>query len=239
MKKDKTTTIEKISKVISIFGNAIMMNLLFLVACLPIVTIGQAWCGLLGAIRYNIRGDRWIEGFKQGYKTRFFRGTIIWCLGLVIGYILLGDINESLLAGATVPMVASCVMFGFVAMILQSALILNVYIYTNVSNWLRNTVNMLFKGFIPLLLGAAFFWLPVILLLLVNAWIVYETVMILICAYYVVIALVLTLALKRTLTGILLACRAEGLIVAEEGLAPIKEESDEDEDEAPESEDAQ
>lgn len=226
MKKEKKTTIEKIGKVISVFGNAIMMNLMFLVACIPVVTIGQAWCGLLGAIRYNIRDEKWFDGFKKGYRTRFWRGTIVWCLGLVLGYILLGDINQGILTGATVPMVASCVMFAFVAMVVQSALVLNVYIYTNVNTWIKNTVNMLFKGFIQLLLCSALFWLPVILLLLVDAWIIYETVMILICAYFVVIALVLTLSLKQVLTGILIDCRAAGLIVEEEGLTPIHAEEE-------------
>ena len=217
MKKDKKTLIEKLGNVITLFGNAILMNLMFLVMSLPLVTIGQAWCGLLSAIRYNIRGEKWFKGFWAGFKTRFFRGTIIWCLGLVVCYILLGDINQALAAGATNPMIVSCARFGFVAMILQSALLLNVYIYTNVSNWLRNTVNLIFKGFIPLLLGACFFWLPVVLLLLVDAWIIFETVMIWICAYFVVVALVLTLAMKKPLTQMLVDCRAEGLIIGEEG----------------------
>ena len=48
---EKPTLIEKIGNVISIAGNAILMNLLFLLASLPIVTMGQAWCGLLTQIQ--------------------------------------------------------------------------------------------------------------------------------------------------------------------------------------------
>ena len=64
---EKPTMLEKIGKAINYAGNTVMMNLLFLVACLPIVTIGQAWCGLLTAVRYQIRGDKWTAGFKKGF----------------------------------------------------------------------------------------------------------------------------------------------------------------------------
>lgn len=223
MKKEKKSLVEKLGNIINLFGNAILMNLLFLAACLPIVTIGQAWCGLLGAIRYNVRGERWITGFSVGYKTRFFRGTIIWCIGLVLCYIFLGDMNAALEMGVMGSLVVSAVMFAFVAMIVQAALLLNVYIYTDVNNWLKNVMTLLFKGLIPLLICSALFWLPVILLLLVNAWIVYESVMILICAYFVLIALVETMSLKGALTAILLDCRARGIIVEEEGAAKESE----------------
>lgn len=217
MKKEKKSTIEKIGGVINLFGNAILMNLIFLAACLPIVTIGQAWCGLLGAIRYNIRGESWFAGFKTGYKTRFLRGTIIWCLGLVVCFFLMNDINQAMVAKANTMLPFSWAMFAFAAMIVQSALLLNVYIYTNVNNWIKNMVNLLFKGFIPLLICTALFWAPIVVVFLFNAWIVYECAMILLCAYFAAIALVFTMTMKGHLTDMLLQCRADGLIIAEEG----------------------
>ena len=225
--KEKKSTIQKIGNVINLFGNAIMMNLLFLAACLPIVTIGQAWCGLLGAIRYNIRGERWITGFKVGFKTRFFRGTIICVIGALLCMFFLNDINQAMRAGASGVLPFSWAMFAFVAMVLQSALLLNVYIYTDVNNWLKNTVNMLFKGFFPLLLCAGLFWLPLLVLLLVDAWLIYELVMVLICAYFVLVALVTTMTMKENLTELLINCRADGLIIAEEGAQPIRDEDGE------------
>ena len=51
----------KIMKLVNLAGTAIMVNLLFLLACIPVVTIGQAFSALLTAIRYQIRGDRWID----------------------------------------------------------------------------------------------------------------------------------------------------------------------------------
>lgn len=228
MDKKKETLFEKFSRVITVAGTAILMNLVFLAACLPIVTIGQAWCGLMGAIRYNIRGDGWFKGFWVGFKTRWLRGTIAWVIGLFAAMFLLNDIFVAMTAGAIVPMVASCIMFALAVMLLMSALCLNVYIPTDVVTWLRNTVNLLGKGFVGLLVGAGMFWAPVVVFCLVDGWIIYELAMVLICAYFALTALVTTALMKDPLTCFLLQARADGTLTAEEGLAPLpKEDTDE------------
>lgn len=81
---EKRNWTDKLSHVITLAGTAILMNLMFLVAALPIVTIGPAWCGLMTSIRYNIRGDGWFAGFRKGFTTRFWRSLICWCLCLVV-----------------------------------------------------------------------------------------------------------------------------------------------------------
>ena len=153
--KKKETLYEKFARVITVAGTAIMMNLLFVVACLPVVTIGQAWCGLMGAIRYNIRGDSWLKGFWVGFKTRWIRGTIVWLLGLGGAMFLLNDIFVAMQAEAVFPMVGSCVMLAAVVMLQMSALCLNVYIPTDVMTWIRNMVNLMGRGFAGVFVGAA------------------------------------------------------------------------------------
>lgn len=91
--KEKQNWTDKLFNAVTMAGTAILMNLMFLVASLPIVTIGPAWCGLLSAIRYNIRGESWFQGFKKGYRTRFGRSIIIWCICLVLCLFFLNDLN--------------------------------------------------------------------------------------------------------------------------------------------------
>ena len=220
MDKKKESLFEKFSRVITVAGTAIMMNLLFLVACLPVVTIGQAWCGLMGAIRYNIRGDSWLKGFWVGVKTRWIRGSIAWILGLGAALFLLNDIMVALSQNAIVPLIGSCVMFALAVMLLMSALCLNVYIPTDVMTWIRNIVNLLFKGFFGLLVGAGMFWAPVVVFCLVDGWIIYELAMVFVCAYFALTAFVTTALMKDPLTCFLLQARADGTLTAEEGLAP-------------------
>lgn len=91
--KEKQNWTEKLSSAITLAGTAILMNLMFLIASIPIVTIGPAWCGLMSSIRYNIRGEGWFQGFKKGYCTRFWRSLIIWCICLVLSLFFLNDLN--------------------------------------------------------------------------------------------------------------------------------------------------
>lgn len=229
MEKEKKSLIEKVGGIINLFGNAVMMNFLFILCCLPVVTAGQAWCGLLTAIRYNIRGEKWFTGFKTGFKRRFWRGTVIWTIGLALCMTFLWDINLMLKQNSGMgTMITPIIMFAFVATVVQSALLTNVYIYTSVSNWIKNMVNLTFRALIPMVLCTGFFWLPALIALLVNVDIIIEFLMALFVAYFAAIGLVETLVMKGYLTGILIDCRADGLIIAEEG-AVAQEESGEEE----------
>ena len=91
--KEKQNWTDKLFNVITMAGTAILMNLMFLIACIPVVTIGPAWCGLMSSVRYNIRGEGWFAGFKKGYCTRFWRSLIIWCLCLPVCLFFLHDLN--------------------------------------------------------------------------------------------------------------------------------------------------
>lgn len=222
----KRTSLDKFNDIITKIGTIIMMNLMFLVACVPVVTIGQAWCGLLTALRYHIRGDKWFDGFKFGYKTRFLRGTIAWCVMLALAAFCMIDLWTYINGGADLPaIIASCVMFALVAMLSVSLLVLNVYIPTSITNWLKNAVNMIFKGHIWLLISAAVMWLPAVVAVFWGD-IFYLTLMIYAAAYYALAALLITLILKDALLAFLIQARAEGTLIAEEGKQKELEEDD-------------
>lgn len=232
----KDNLIDKLGKLINVAGTAIMMNLLFLVACIPVVTIGQAWCGLMGAIRYNIRGESWLKGFWVGFKTRWVRGTVAWLVGLTAAAFLLFDMGNARVQmaegveGSMLALIGSGVAFAVVAMTLMSALCLNVYIPTSVLNWLRNTVSLLFKGPLGLLVGGGMLWAPAVVFCLVQnaVGLLYELVTVFVCVYFALAAYATTALMKEPLTYFLVQARADGTLTAEEGLRPQPEE-DEDE----------
>ena len=228
--REKKTFLDKFNDIITKIGTIILMNLLFLVSCIGVVTMGQAWCGLLTALRYHIRGDNWFDGFKFGFKNRFWRGIIAWCLLLPLAAMSLFDLMAHINGGADLAaIIASGIMFALVAMLSVSLLILNVYIPTSISNWLRNAVNMIFKGHIWLLLSAAIMWLPAVMAVFWPTLFTL-TVMIFFAAYYALAALLMTLVLKDALLDFLVQARAEGTLIAEEGkLADVEEEQADDE----------
>ena len=222
---EKPTLIEKIGKVISVVGNFILMNLLFLVASLPVVTMGQAWCGLLTAVRYNIRGDKWLDGFKVGFKTRFLRGTISWVVMLAIDLFLMFDLFEVVAqVGFDVPSVMAGLVFGLMIMVTFSMQILNVYVPTNISQWLRNSVNMVFKVPLELLGAAVLFWVPFAMLWRWTGLFLYA-LMIFVTIYFTLAAVAGTLVLKNALIYYLLDARASGILLADDSK---KDETDAD-----------
>lgn len=224
--KEKTSMTDKLFKVVTLTGTAVLINLMFLIFSIPIVTIGPAWCGLMTALRYNIRGDGWFRGFLDGFKRRFWRSLVAWLIGLPAVLYLLNDIQNALTQEALMPTIAACVMLAFVSVMLHSALTLNVYIPTSVSNWLRNTVNLGLKGFPKVLVGAVLFWGPVLIFCFVSGWLVYELALVLLFAYYAVCGLVTTMLLKGNLIDILVDARVDGTLTAEEGQQPLEDEDE-------------
>lgn len=213
---EQETIIDKIGRIISVAGNAIAMNLLFLVCCIPVVTIGPAFCALVSAIRYNIRGDKWFSGFVAGFKTRFWRSTIVWCLMLPVNAYFLLDVHHTFAQGAIVPQIGAWGMFALAAMFTTGLLVLNVYIPTGIGNWIRNAVNMIFKIPLEILGSAAVMWLPVVMFLL---WfdIFYYAALVFIAVYFTLAALGVTMLLKNALVQYLIDARAQGTLLAEEG----------------------
>lgn len=226
---EQPTMIDKIGKVISIAGNAILMNLLFLLCSIPIVTIGQAWSGLLSAVRYNIRGDKWQDGFWKGFKTRFWRGTISWCVMLILDFYFM---RETLIVigqvGFDVPSVASALVFALMAMLTSAMQLLNIYVPTATGEWLRNSVNMIFKVPLELLICGGLFWAPLVMFF---AWfgMFWHIMIIFVTAYFVLSAAVSTLLMKNALIHYLLEARKEGILLEDDGR---KKETDEEAEEA-------
>ena len=206
-------------------GNAILMNLLFLVACIPVVTIAQAWCGLLTAIRYNIRGDGWFAGFKFGFKTRFWRGTICWIICLPVCLYFFAELNHALLQNDILHIVAAGLFFAFVAMVTMSFQILNVYIPTNINQWIKNALNF-FRHPLELLAAAAMFWAPLGVALLWDVSIFFQFAIVVVAVYYTLAALVSTMLCKKPLLEFLLAARADGTLIAEEGARSTTEDEE-------------
>lgn len=213
---DKDSLTGKIFRFLNKLGTAILINLVFLVSCLPIVTIGQAWCALMSAVRYIIRGESWWEGYKFGFKTRFWRGTVCWCIMLAVNIYLLLDVHYNFAEGYTVPLIASAIVFSLTAMMTTALLLLNLYIPTDVGQWARNAANMVFQAPLQLFGSALACWLPVLLfLLLPNIFI--STILLYVAIYEIAVGFGVTMLMKQTLIVYITEARANGTLLAEEG----------------------
>ena len=221
---EKQTWMEKLGKVITIAANAVMMNVLFLVACLPILTIGAAWNGLFSAIRYNVRGDRWFLGFQVGFKTRFWRSLLSWTVLLIpIAFVLYFDViaplmDQTFLSNLAfdgiVRLAFACLMALMLTGFGAALILLNVYIPTNVSNWLSNAAKLLFKVPLQLALVGGLMWFPVVFAFLSFQYFFYFG-MVFIVAYFVLVAVGVTMMMKDALLDCLVEAREEGILTDE------------------------
>ena len=228
--KEKRSWTDKLFDAVTMAGTAILMNLTFLLASLPIVTIGPAWCGLMSAFRYTIRGEGWFKGFKKGFCTRFWRSLLCWCLWLPVCALFFGDLVSAVAVAREVgtwQTILDCllpgVFFTMAGMIMVSMLALNVYIPTIVSDWIRNSVNF-FRRPLQLLGAAVLFWAPVVLFFFFNE-IFYYSIMVFLAAYFSVAAVCGTLLLKEPLIEFLIDARADGTLLEEEGAGFAEEEA--------------
>lgn len=206
------TSLDKLMGFINKAGNAVMMNLLFLVSCLPVVTIGAAWSGLYSAVRFNIRGESWFAGYKKGFKTRFFRNLILWILILFVGYTSLTNVldylafilepNDPYLVGDCIHLAINGVFLLAAMLFSAAALPVNLYIPTDVSRWIRNSWYMVFHAPLRTLAVAVLMWLPVALVIFFTQ-IAYLTIMVFVAAYFALCAVVMTILVKKPLLVLL------------------------------------
>lgn len=236
--KEKETPLEKLGRLISIAANAVMMNVMFLLACIPIVTIGAAWSGLFSAIRYNVRGEKWFEGFKFGFKTRFWRSVISWIVMLIpIAIVLYFDVLAPLLdqaflstitVNAVIRLVFACLMALMLTGLCAALILLNVYIPTGVSTWVSNAANMVFKTPLKLALVGAAMWFPLLLAFFSFQYFFYF-IMVFIVVYYMLAALGITMLMKDTLLDFLVEARAAGTLIDERETESEEKENGNDE----------
>ena len=220
-------------------GSSILVSILMILAILPMALIGQFLCGLLSGIRYNIRGEKWFAGFKKGFSTRFWRGTIAWTILLLVNVYMILDVQYAYLAvingkdawsdGYLVQLIFASIILAGTTMFTTSLLFLNVYIPTPIGRWLESGANMVFKAPLPLLGAAAAFWFPVVLGFLRFDYFWYSLIIFL-AIYFSVAGLVSTMLLKNTLIDYLVDARVDGVLLAEEGRVRSEDDDEEYED---------
>jgi len=206
------TWFTKLMGLVNKVGNTILMNLTFLVSCIPVVTIGAAWSGLYGAVRYHIRGEGWFSGYKKGFKTRAWRNIIVGALVLFVGYSSLGGVLDYLkyilepdnpyLVGDIIHLIINSV-FLLAALLFSAASVpVNLYIPTDVGTWIRNTWYLVGHAPLQTLAVGILMWLPVLMFIFFTQLAV-EIVMVFVAAYFAVCAWIMTILMKKPLIKLL------------------------------------
>lgn len=139
----------KFMKFMDQFVDLLLLNLLWLVFSLPLVTVGAATAAASSLILRELDGQSvpLVRAFWGEFKRNFRRGTWVWLLNLVVFYALYLDTQ---LLGATddpplVLLTASVVSFVFAAMAFLYAYPLVARYDAPVLKTLQNSVQLCFR----------------------------------------------------------------------------------------------
>lgn len=202
----------KVMKYVNLAGTAVMLNLMFLLACLPVVTIGPALSGLYSGVRYMIRGDGAARGFWEGFKTHFLRmmiaGVIFTAIIVYFVIVLNSAYNTWLEYGVIRDMIVYSIPAIVPVMLLSALVPLNIYIPYDTTDWLRNGVNLIVKAPHWMLLSAILLAVPIVCLLWASD-IFILAIVIFVGFWFSLAAFVSTLVLKDPLVDMLLEYRDE------------------------------
>lgn len=117
----------KLMQVLGFVADLFLLNVLFLLCCVPVFTIGAAQAGLHSAARIlqDPQDDRSVyKAFFRGFKGGFGRITVAWCLVLLLVLIVFYTLlmawsyaEESIFIPWPVPLVLLCVLLVYHALV--------------------------------------------------------------------------------------------------------------------------
>lgn len=82
-----------IMSAISKIANCILLNMLFLLCCVPVVTAGASFTAMYYTVEKNVKNNRGYvcSSFFTSFKENFKKATPVWMLILVLELIFLSD----------------------------------------------------------------------------------------------------------------------------------------------------
>lgn len=97
-------------RLINKVADLVILNVVFLLCCLPVITIGPAYTALYYTVMKTVRKERGyvMRNFFHSFKQNFLQGTIIWVLIMIVGTFLAMTIYsnwDGALAGGTTQLV--------------------------------------------------------------------------------------------------------------------------------------
>ncbi len=190
-------------KGVNLAGTVIMINVAFLICCLPVVTIGPATCAMYSSLRSVVRGEGWFNGFKNGMKKHFVRNALVSSVLLIMIVDMAINFNTAmgfyLETGENLPLLIYTAGLLPLLMVYSALWPLDVFIpYESGMDWLKDCLRLLAKAPLQLIGVSALMLLPVALVLYIPE-IGFMLMIVFLAAYYALAAFVAILLLKNPL----------------------------------------
>ena len=127
-------------------GDIIVANLLFLVCCIPIITIGPALTALYHCMLRTVKGNNngTTKTFFRAFKENFRQSLIVWLGLLAVGFILFLNIRYLQNTASVVSKPLFYVSLGIAGLVI----ILALYIFPVIAAFANTTVNLLKNAYV-------------------------------------------------------------------------------------------
>ena len=158
----------KFMQLLSKLWDLMMLNLLYLICCIPVVTIGAAQAGLYRSVRAMKDPDSdytWTQAFFKGFKDGFGRITFVWCVMLAL--IVAVGMNaytvvfyEKLTQGAGASVWVSIASVILLLLLQSVTSLFHSSFGCTVPQLFRNAVVILIFNFLRVIIAGALMWAP-------------------------------------------------------------------------------
>lgn len=127
-------------------GDIIVANLLFLVCCIPIITIGPALTALYHCMLRTVKGNNngTTKTFFRAFKENFRQSLIVWLGLLAVGFILFLNIRFLQNTASAVSKPLFYVSLGIAGLVI----ILALYIFPVIAAFANTTMNLLKNAYV-------------------------------------------------------------------------------------------
>jgi uncharacterized membrane protein YesL len=187
-----------IKKVIELTSHMVLLNFMFILFSVPIVTIGASWNALYCGIRCYVRGEKWLPGFWQGFKRHFWRNTIAWVpLCGIIGF-MAWNLSWTWSNLHIPALIINCLIILVIMMLAAALPLVNAYLPGDVGKWLQDASTLVFSAPLCLAVVAVMSWLPVYIALYWPVD-VFLFLLVFILVYFSLTALIGTLLSRKQL----------------------------------------
>lgn len=130
-------------RALSKLGDMICLNVMWLICCIPIITIGASTTALYTVMLKLVKNEEGyvFRGFLKAFKSNFKQSTIIWLIILILGIVWTVDFRVAGLMPGTAGLVLSAV-FLALGFILLSVML---YIFPLTARY-ENSIKATFKN---------------------------------------------------------------------------------------------
>lgn len=132
---------------LSRMADLMILNVVFLITCIPIVTIGAAWTSLYYVTLKMVRNEESyiVRSYLKSFKQNFKQSTLMWIIVLILGFLLYMDLRIMTVIESSAG--SNVIRIGIYMLGLVGIFVLQ-YLFPLVAKFFNSTKNMFRNAFL-------------------------------------------------------------------------------------------